>query len=127
MSVPGRIDIQYGNQHPAAALGLLPRAQTWRPLVFGNDLTDWVWTWDSERPVHFICHSQGGTTIRYLIELLTGTHTDLFPGPNFPTSNCQDWVASVVTIGTPHKGTTVTDVVQVRDQHSKPFLLNMTS
>jgi triacylglycerol esterase/lipase EstA (alpha/beta hydrolase family) len=53
-------------------------------------------------------------------------HTDLFPGPHFPTENHQDWVTSVVTIGTPHKGTTVTDVVQVRNR-LKTSLSNVIS
>jgi triacylglycerol esterase/lipase EstA (alpha/beta hydrolase family) len=58
--------------------------------------------------------------------MLTGMHTDLFPGPHFPTENHQDWVTSVVTIGTPHKGTTVTDVVQVRNR-LKTSLSNVIS
>ncbi|KAF2259617.1 alpha/beta-hydrolase, partial [Lojkania enalia] len=107
-----RININYGSQHPAAPLGFLQRAWTWRPVLFGDFPDNWDWAWGKERPVHFVCHSQGGNSVRYLIELLTGTHTDLFPGPDFPTENHQDWVGSVVTIGTPYKGTTVTDVVQ---------------
>ncbi|KAH7394812.1 hypothetical protein BKA66DRAFT_455872 [Pyrenochaeta sp. MPI-SDFR-AT-0127] len=107
-----RIGINYGNQHPAERLGFLQGAWTWRPVLFGDIPENWNWTWGNERPVHFICHSHGGNSVRYLIEMLTGTHTDLFPGPDFPTGNYQHWVKSVVTIGTPHKGTTVTDVVQ---------------
>jgi triacylglycerol esterase/lipase EstA (alpha/beta hydrolase family) len=123
---PTRMNINYGNNHPAPSK-YRHLAHTWRPVVFGNDLDDWNWMWSKERPVHFICHSQGGNTVRYLMELLTGRHQDMFPGPDFPTGNCQAWVKSVVTIGTPHKGTTVTDVVQVRNRPPKVSCPNMTS
>lgn len=143
---PTRIPIRYGAQHPAAPLGCLAEAHTWRAVLFGNIPVTWDWRWSSKSPVHFICHSQGGNSVRYLIELLKGTHTDLFPGapsptedhqgrvpdstskddqtwvPDFPTKNYQDWVASVVTIGTPHRGTTVTDVVQVRILPLRPVV-----
>ena len=47
-----------------------------------------------------------------LIELLSGRHGDLHPVYFFGMDN-QDWVKSVVTLGTPHKGSTITDVVTV--------------
>lgn len=30
------------------------------------------WQWDGHLPVHMICHSQGGNTVRLLIELVVG-------------------------------------------------------
>jgi triacylglycerol esterase/lipase EstA (alpha/beta hydrolase family) len=69
------------------------------------------WKWSSKNPANFICHSQGGNTIRLLIEMLKGTHSDLHPA-YFLSDNRQNWVKSMVTLGTPHKGTTITDVVQ---------------
>jgi hypothetical protein len=61
---PTRMNINYGNNHPAPSK-YRHLAHTWRPVVFGNDLDDWNWMWSKERPVHFICHSQGGNTVRY--------------------------------------------------------------
>ena len=113
------IPVNFGNNHPAhnpanpAYPALLVNAQTWQAVVYNppdpaNSLPP-NWTWSAANKVHFICHSQGGTTIRYLIELLRG----LNPGFAIIAGNRQNWAKSVVTLGTPHKGTTVTDVVQV--------------
>ena len=120
--IPTPISIQYGNRHPAEPFGYLREPQTWRPVLFGDVPETWDWRWGKGKPVHFICHSQGGNSVSYLIEMLTGTHTDFFPGSYFPTQNHQDWITSVVTIGTPHKGTTVTDVVQVRKELTRLFV-----
>jgi triacylglycerol esterase/lipase EstA (alpha/beta hydrolase family) len=113
-TTPGRIAVRYGTNHPAAHLGLLSCAWTWRPVVFGNVTSTWNWRWSAENPVHFICHSQGGITVRYLVEILSSRHQTQFPGAHFPKDDCQNWVKSVVTIGTPHKGTTATDIFNVR-------------
>jgi len=66
-------------------------------------------------PVHTICHSQGGNTIRMLSAMLKGNLHTLHP-TYFPESELsrQDMIKSIVTIGTPHKGTTVTDTILVR-------------
>jgi len=76
------------------------------------------WTWNAPNDIHFMCHSQGGNTIRLLIELMSGRHQALHP-IYFPNANRQNLVRSVITIGTPHKGTTVTDVVRVRLEYRK--------
>lgn len=110
-AVPTRIPVNYGIGHPSPYLVANPlSAQTWQAILFGNLPKNW--TWSAANRVNFICHSQGGTTLRYLVELMSGTHNAIHP--NFPVINCQNWIKSVVTLGTPHKGTTVTDVVQVR-------------
>ncbi|EGU87820.1 hypothetical protein FOXB_01661 [Fusarium oxysporum f. sp. conglutinans Fo5176] len=70
------------------------------------------WTWSAANPVHFICHSQGGNTIRMLIELMSGAHNMLHP-TYFPAGDRRNWIKSVTTLGTPHKGTTITDVITV--------------
>ncbi|EXL91242.1 hypothetical protein NOF04DRAFT_18016 [Fusarium oxysporum II5] len=101
------IPVDFGLGHPSPHPLLLRDAQTPRSVVYGPLPADWQWS--AANRVNFICHSQGGTTIRYLIELLSGAK-----GPNFPQFRGVDrrsWVKSVVTLGTPHKGTTVTDVV----------------
>jgi triacylglycerol esterase/lipase EstA (alpha/beta hydrolase family) len=64
--------------------------------------------------VSFICHSQGGTTVRYLLYLLSGeAPVDL---PQFPRNDERKRAKAVITLGTPHKGTTVTNVMQVSTQ-----------
>lgn len=103
------VPVDFGLGHPSPYPLLLRNAQTPRSVVYGPLPAGWQWS--ATNRVNFICHSQGGTTIRYLIELLSGAK-----GPNFPQFlgvDRRSWVKSVVTLGTPHKGTTVTDVVNV--------------
>ncbi|KAF2281279.1 uncharacterized protein EI97DRAFT_497915, partial [Westerdykella ornata] len=59
-----------------------------------------------------ICHSQGGNTVRLLIELLSGRHGGRNPAYfGLALGNRQNFVKSVVTLGTPYLGTTITDVI----------------
>ncbi|USP82245.1 uncharacterized protein yc1106_09519 [Curvularia clavata] len=107
---PTLIPINLGNNHPSPDPAAMATAQTWRAVLYNSPANPLPtpWQWSAANRVNFICHSQGGTTIRYLIELLTGTNTpDL---PQFLGVNRQPWIKTVVTLGTPHKGTTVTDV-----------------
>jgi triacylglycerol esterase/lipase EstA (alpha/beta hydrolase family) len=68
------------------------------------------WSWSDKSPVHFVCHSQGGTSVRTLIELLSGRHQTQHP--KF-AGDRRNWVKSVVTLGTPHRGSTIIDVLKV--------------
>ncbi|MTW11284.1 hypothetical protein GM658_11835 [Pseudoduganella eburnea] len=70
--------------------------------------------WDAAHPIHLVGHSQGGQTIRTLIQLLEK------PGESDPHCVPQDellkggrcgWVISATTIATPHNGTTLRDIV----------------
>lgn len=66
--------------------------------------------WDARHPLHLIGHSQGGTTIRALIELLEHGAPgegggDLYQGGKV------GWVRSATTISSPHNGTTLRDAV----------------
>ncbi|KAH6982393.1 hypothetical protein EDB80DRAFT_691966 [Ilyonectria destructans] len=108
------IAVNFGNGHPAPNPALVAAAQTLQAVVYDTpaNALPATWRWNAANRVNFICHSQGGTTIRYLIEILSGASD-----PNlsqFLGVNRQSWVKSVVTLGTPHKGTTVTDVVNVK-------------
>ncbi|KAL4732938.1 hypothetical protein BDV11DRAFT_214669 [Aspergillus similis] len=71
---------------------------------------DPCWRWNDEHPVHMICHSQGGNTVRLLIELLSGRHGQKHPS-YFNYGNQQNMIKSVVTLGTPYQGTTITSVI----------------
>ncbi|KAH6967757.1 hypothetical protein BKA56DRAFT_597124 [Ilyonectria sp. MPI-CAGE-AT-0026] len=104
---PTAIGIDYGPYYPAM-YGYARNGQTKQAVLFGN--LPPAWTWTAANPVHFICHSQGGNTIRKLIELMSGAHNVLHPG-YFPVGDRRNWITSVTTLGTPHKGTTITDVI----------------
>lgn len=67
--------------------------------------------WDAQHPIHLIGHSQGGTTIRALIQLLEhGSNGDEGDGELFKGGKV-GWIRSVTTISAPHNGTTLADAV----------------
>ena len=68
--------------------------------------------WDADHPIHLLGHSQGGQTIRCLIELLENgsPHGDEGGGALF-TGGKSGWVISATTIAAPHDGTTLRDAV----------------
>src|SRR5438067_1327566 len=68
--------------------------------------------WDARHPIHMIGHSQGGTTIRALIQLLEhGSPDGDEGGGELYRGGKTGWVRSVVTLSAPHKGTTFSDAV----------------
>jgi triacylglycerol lipase len=66
--------------------------------------------WDAAHPLHMIGHSQGGTTIRALVELLEDGDPDAGKGELYQGGKV-GWIRSVTTISTPHNGTTLRDAV----------------
>ncbi|KAK4232841.1 hypothetical protein C8A03DRAFT_48406 [Achaetomium macrosporum] len=107
---PTLIDVNYGNLplDPLIQPKLAPK--TWQAVIYGADKLAPTWRWSTTDRVTFICHSQGGTTVRYLLYLLSGAAPpDL---PQFPSNDERARAKAVITLGTPHKGTTVTNVVQ---------------
>ena len=85
-------------------------------ILFTQNREKWNnWVWEEDKPVHFICHSQGGNTVRYLLHLLA--HGSFSPDKTPTHSKYFDqlgrskWDISVSTIGTPHRGTTIIDVL----------------
>ncbi|MGO4476741.1 esterase/lipase family protein [Massilia sp. 2TAF26] len=68
--------------------------------------------WDAAHPVHLIGHSQGGTTIRALVQLLEhGSPDGDEGGGELYRGGKAGWVSSAVTISAPHNGTTLRDAV----------------
>lgn len=68
--------------------------------------------WDANHPIHLVSHSQGGQTVRTLIQLMENGSPngnegsgDLYAGGKV------GWVKSATTISTPHNGTTLRDVI----------------
>ncbi len=68
--------------------------------------------WDAAHPVHLVAHSQGGQTVRTLIQLLeNGSPNGDEGGGALYTGGKTGWVKSALTIATPHDGTTLRSVV----------------
>ena len=77
--------------------------------------------WDADHPIHLIGHSQGGTTIRALVELLEhGSSQDEGDGDLFKGGKI-GWIRSVTTISAPHNGTTLPDAVLSVPNLPKPM------
>jgi triacylglycerol lipase len=66
--------------------------------------------WDASHPIHMIGHSQGGTTIRALVELLEHGAPGEGDGELFKGGKI-GWIRSVTTISAPHNGTTLRDAI----------------
>ena len=66
--------------------------------------------WDARHPLHMIGHSQGGTTIRALVELLEHGDANAGGGELYRGGK-RGWIRSVTTISAPHNGTTLRDAV----------------
>ena len=68
--------------------------------------------WDAAHPIHLIGHSQGGTTIRALIELLeNGSPNGDEGGAELYAGGKVGWVTSATTISAPHNGTSLRDAM----------------
>jgi triacylglycerol esterase/lipase EstA (alpha/beta hydrolase family) len=106
------LDISYGDffEDPNTGPEETETEHRKRAILFTNDMKMYEnWIWSKKNKAHFICHSQGGTTVRLLISLMA------WGDPRNPTyfgePGRDDWAISVTTLGTPHKGTTICDVV----------------
>lgn len=70
--------------------------------------------WDAAHPIHLVGHSQGGQTIRTLIQLLEKPGADdphCVPQADLLKGGRCGWVISATSIATPHNGTTLRDIV----------------
>jgi triacylglycerol lipase len=68
--------------------------------------------WDAAHPLHLIGHSQGGQTIRCLIQLLEqgSPHGDEGGGDLYKGGKV-GWVVSATSIASPHDGTSLRDAI----------------
>ncbi|OGB22618.1 MAG: hypothetical protein A3I66_10970 [Burkholderiales bacterium RIFCSPLOWO2_02_FULL_57_36] len=68
--------------------------------------------WSAGNPIHLISHSQGGQTVRTLIQLMENGSPDGYEGdgPLFAGGKA-GWIKSASTISAPHNGTTLRDVI----------------
>ena len=68
--------------------------------------------WDAQHPIHLLGHSQGGQTIRSLVQLLEqgSPHGDEGGGDLYQGGKT-GWVVSATTISAPHDGTSLRDAI----------------
>jgi hypothetical protein len=101
------LDVDYGeyfNNNPGVIAQTSGRRRA--ILLPAKSWKDPDWKWGPEKQAHFICHSQGGNTVRQMIAFL---RDGSFPGSE---EGSDKWAISVSTLGTPYQGTTITDVIQ---------------
>ena len=68
--------------------------------------------WDADHPIHLIGHSQGGQTVRSLIELLeNGSPYGDEDGGELYKGGKIGWVRSATTLSAPHDGTSLHDAI----------------
>ncbi|PVH69107.1 alpha/beta-hydrolase, partial [Cadophora sp. DSE1049] len=113
------IEIDYGTLHQSRFNYDRISHNRKAAIVYTKSPNDWEnWVWSKDNPVHFICHSHGGNTVRYLIHLMEDDSRRLHPN-YFNKDGKESWTISVVTLGTPHRGTTLTDIIFVSLDHIK--------
>jgi triacylglycerol lipase len=111
--------VDYGSSHTASAarFGALrqPAGKCWaadpadNPQGYPAALYP---AWDARHPIHLIGHSQGGQTIRALIELLeNGSPNGDEGGAELYKGGKQGWVTSATTISSPNDGTSLRDAM----------------
>jgi hypothetical protein len=113
------VDISYGMYFSAGphapgdttAEGETKTKRRRRAILLSKESDLGNWKWDRQHKVHFVCHSQGGNTVRYLIGLMAQGAKELHPG-YFSHPGRDDWTLSVTTIATPHRGTTAINALE---------------
>ncbi|MES3022576.1 MAG: hypothetical protein V4857_13430 [Pseudomonadota bacterium] len=111
--------VDYGAKHTAkfASYGALrqPAGKCWaaNPANNPNNYPLALYpAWDGAHPLHLVAHSQGGQTIRVLVQLLeNGSPDGDEGGGSLFTGGKIGWVKSATSISSPHNGTTLRDVI----------------
>ncbi|KAF8444349.1 Alpha/Beta hydrolase protein [Kalaharituber pfeilii] len=103
------IVVDYGIAIPGSGLVYTdPRPLRKQATCFNMDPS---WRWGEGRPVHFVAHSQGGNTVRFLIHLLDKGSCVEKSG-YFCGGPKRGWVRSLVTLATPHNGSSIINVLE---------------
>ncbi|KEY74765.1 hypothetical protein S7711_06666 [Stachybotrys chartarum IBT 7711] len=108
------VNVDYGSYlttDPAHAPEKTIFAHRRRAILYSNSAEFRNWKWDRDHKVHFICHSQGGNTVRYLISLMANESLNFHPA-YFSQTGRDESTVSVTTLGTPHKGTRIIDALE---------------
>jgi hypothetical protein len=108
------VDVDYGayfDADPARGPDQTATMGRRRAILISNSPGFRNWTWDRDHKVHFVCHSQGGNTVRYLISLMSRGAGNLHL-KYFSQEGRDDWTISVTTLGTPHRGTTIINALE---------------
>jgi triacylglycerol lipase len=116
--------MQAGGAHRVMAASVSPIAVNWDRAAelyyqikggcvdYGSAHTALHGHRDAAHPIHLVGHSQGGTTIRALIELLEhGSPNGDEGGADLYTGGKIGWVTSATTISAPHNGTSLRDAM----------------
>lgn len=96
----------------------IAHSQKYGHARFGKCYADALFPeWDENHKIHFVGHSQGGQTIRTLLQLLKEGSLDELKINNIDQSELfsgnKNWVTSITTISTPNNGTTLTNITDV--------------
>ncbi|QNB00665.1 triacylglycerol lipase [Massilia sp. Se16.2.3] len=105
--------VDYGRRHVLADEAAKPGAACWAADPADNPLglpLALYPAWDARHPLHMIGHSQGGTTIRALVELTEHGDAEAGDGELYRGGKT-GWIRSVTTLSAPHNGTTLRDAV----------------
>ncbi|KAK4444437.1 hypothetical protein QBC34DRAFT_474914 [Podospora aff. communis PSN243] len=104
------IPVNYGSLPVDPLLEPKRTPEIWPAVVHGWERLPKSWKWSETNKLTFLCHSQGGTTTRLLLHYLSGRAPDDLP--QFPSNDERARVKAIITLGTPHKGSTVPDVAK---------------
>jgi hypothetical protein len=120
------LEIDYG-EHLNSDPNNIPRTTTTknrRRAILYTQSTGYVnWVWSADNKAHFVCHSQGGNTVRYLFSLMKRGTPITERLEYFREPREDEWAISVVTLGTPHRGTTIIDALKRFSSVSLGFLV----
>lgn len=98
--------VDYGKEH----------SEKFKHARFGKCFKGFYPEWNADHPVHLIGHSMGGQTVRTLVQLLENKK---------PHGNAQ-WIRSVTTVSSPHKGATLPNKSIIK-AWAKNFILTIAT
>jgi len=116
------INVNYGKLLGDRALSPLAVPQTWKAVVHRAENLPENWQWSEQNKVIFVCHSQGGISVRQLLHYMSGSAPpDL---DQFSPRDERSRAKAVITLGTPHKGSTIIQFSQARTINNLHWFFN---